>query len=110
VRVKTTRPCRDCDACPPSREDCVKCYECFAAARPEDREINLRPPALGLARPEPPPPGGTFFVILMLAGVAYDGLLATPVWLEMVRLTPLTQTTGLVLMPLIFLAVYLGFV
>ena len=32
------------------------------------------------------------FVILMLAGVAYDGLLATPLWLEIVRLTPLNQT------------------
>jgi len=79
-------------------------------AHPEDRELDLRPPALGLARPERQPAGGTVFVILMLAGVAYDGLLATPLWLEVVRLTPVTQTTGLFLMPLIFLAVYLGFV
>jgi len=46
----------------------------------------------------------------MLAGVAYDGLLATPLWLEVVRLTPVTQTAGLFLMPLIFLAVYSSFV
>jgi hypothetical protein len=50
------------------------------------------------------------FVILVLAGVAYDGLLATPLWLEVVRLTSMTQTMGLLLLPLIFLAVYLGFV
>lgn len=100
VRVKTMQPCRDC----------VGCYECFARTRPEDGELNLRPPALGLARPERPPAGGTVFVILMLAGVAYDGLLATPLWLEIVRLTPVAQTTGLFLMPLLFLAVYLGFV
>ncbi|MDQ3795799.1 MAG: hypothetical protein M3316_09080 [Actinomycetota bacterium] len=50
------------------------------------------------------------FVILMLAGVAYDGLLATPLWLEIVRLTPLNQTLGLFVMPVAFLAVYLGFV
>src|SRR5215210_623133 len=110
VRVKTTQPCRDCDACAEDTRDCVGCYECFARARPEDRELDLRPPALGLARHEHTPAGGTVFVILMLAGVAYDGLLATPLWPEIVRLTPVTQTTGLFLMPLIFLAVYLGFV
>jgi hypothetical protein len=110
VRVKTTQPCRDCDACAEDTRNCVGCYECFARARPEDRELDLRPPALGLARPERTPAGGTVFVILMLAGVAYDGLLATPLWLEVVRLTPVTQTAGLFLMPLIFLAVYSSFV
>lgn len=110
VRVKTTQPCRGCDACAEETRDCVGCYECFARARPEDRELDLRPPALGLARPERPPAGATVFVILMLAGVAYDGLLATPLWLEVVRLTSMTQTMGLFLLPLIFLAVYLGFV
>jgi hypothetical protein len=110
VRVKTTQPCRGCDACAEEIRDCVGCYECFARARPEDRELDLRPPALGLARPERPPAGATVFVILMLAGVAYDGLLATPLWLEVVRLTSMTQTMGLFLLPLIFLAVYLGFV
>jgi hypothetical protein len=110
ARVKTARPCRYCDACKPSKAGCVNCYECFAAARPEEREIDLRPLALGLSRPEPPSAGATAFVLLMLAGVAYDGLLATPLWLEIVRLTPATQTTGLFLMPLLFFAVYLGFV
>jgi hypothetical protein len=110
VRLQTTQPCRGCDACEADTRDCVGCYECFARARPEDRELDLRPPALGLARPERPAAGATVFVILMLAGVAYDGLLATPLWLEVVRLTSMTQTMGLFLMPLIFLAVYLGFV
>jgi hypothetical protein len=110
VRVKTTQPCRGCDACAEETRDCVDCYECFARARPEERELDLRPPALGLARPERPPAGATVFVILMLAGVAYDGLLATPLWLEVVLLTSMTQTMGLFLLPLIFLAVYLGFV
>ena len=54
--------------------------------------------------------GSTLFVILMLAGVAYNGLLATALWLELVRLTPVTQTLGLFLMPLLFLAIYLSFV
>ena len=110
VRVRSQGACRECGACGGGEESCVNCYECFARSRPEDRELDLRPPAVGLARPQAPPPGGTFFVVLMLAGVAYDGLLATPLWLEIVRLTPVTQTLGLFVMPLAFLAVYLGFV
>ena len=110
TEVKTTGPCRECGDCEGDKEGCVNCYECFARASPEDRELCLRPPAVGLARPEPPPPGGMVFVVLMLAGVAYDGLLATPIWLEIVRLTPVTQTLGLIVMPLLFLAVYLSFV
>ena len=66
-------------------EDCVGCYECFACGAP--RRPRARPAAARLwsCRPERPPAGGTVFVILMLAGVAYDGLLATPLWLEIVR-------------------------
>jgi hypothetical protein len=110
VRVKTSRPCRGCGSCEPGKEGCVNCYECFAAASPAERELDLRPPAVGLVRPERPHAGGTAFVVLMLAGVAYDGLLATPLWLQIVRLTPVTQTTGLLVMPLLFLGVYLAFV
>jgi hypothetical protein len=107
VRVKKREACPECGG---DEENRVNCYECFARARPEDRELDVRPPAVGLARPEPSPPGGMIFVILMLAGVAYDGLLATPLWLEIVRLTPLTQTLGLFALPVSFLAVYLLFV
>ena len=88
----------------------MDCYQCFAWAASKDRELNLRLPSVGLARPEPVLPGGVFFVVLVLAGVAYDGLHETPRWLELVRITPLTQTSGLFLLPLVFLAVYLGFV
>jgi hypothetical protein len=94
VHVKTTQTCRECGAYEGAKGGCVNCYECFSKSTPEDRELDLRPPAIGLARPEPPAPGSTFFVILMLAGVAYDGLLATSLWLEIVRLTPVTQTLG----------------
>ena len=94
VRVKTPRTCRECGACGVKEEGCANCYECFAKAPPEEREVDLRPPAIGLARPEQAPPGGLVFVILMLAGVSYDGLLAAPLWLEIVRLTPLNQTWG----------------
>jgi len=56
------------------------------------------------------PTGGAAFVIVVLAGVTFDGLLETPLWLEIVRLTPVTQTLGTILLPLLFFGVYLGFV
>ena len=111
VRIRDARLCRDCsDACEASRDDCVNCYECFARATPENRELNLRPPAVGLGRPGPVPPGGVFFVILVLAGVAFDGLLETPLWNELRRDLSIPQTAGLVALPLVFFAAYLGFV
>src|SRR5215210_3669447 len=71
VRVRDPKLCRGCsDACGTIEKGCVNCYECFARAALEDRELNLRPPAVGLSRPEPVPPGGVFFVIAVLAGVA----------------------------------------
>ncbi|HKH59101.1 MAG TPA: hypothetical protein VKA20_11255, partial [Rubrobacter sp.] len=65
---------------------------------------------VGLRLPEKVPPGGAAFVVVVLAGVTFDGLLQTPLWLEIVRLTPVTQTLGTILLPLLFLGIYLGFV
>ncbi len=111
VRVKDLDVCLDCDGCDDDAGGrCVNCYECFASAAPDGHELNLRPPAVGLGLPEKVPPGGTAFVILVLAGVTFDGLLETPLWLEIVRLTPVTQTLGVILLPLLFLGIYLGFV
>jgi len=108
VRVKDPNVCLGCDGCEPGR--CVNCYECFRRAPPDARQVNLRPPAVGLGLPEKALPGGAAFVILVLAGVTFDGLLETPLWLEIVRLTPVTQTLGVILLPLLFLGIYLGFV
>ncbi len=112
VRVTDPTLCRgDCsDTCGIVEKGCVNCYECFARAAPEDRELNLRPPAVGLSRPEPLPPGGVFFVIAVLAGVAFDGLLETPLWNELRRDLSMPQVVGLVALPLLFFATYLGFV
>ena len=111
VRVKDLDVCLDCDGCDDDAGGrCVNCYECFAHAAPDERELNLRPPAVGLGLPEKVPPGGVAFVILVLAGVTFDGLLETSLWLEILRLTPLTQTLGVILLPLLFLGIYLGFV
>ena len=111
ARVEDPRLCRDCsDGCGAAQGDCVNCYECFDRAAPEDRELNLRPWAVGLARAEPVPPGGVFFVILVLAGVAFDGLMETPLWSELRRATSMPQTLGLVLLPPLFFVAYLSFV
>jgi hypothetical protein len=111
VRVKDPDACLGCDGC---RDDagggCVNCYECFARAAPDERELNLRPPAVGLALPEKVTSGRAAFVIVVLAGVTFDGLLETPLWLEIVRVTPVTQTLGTILLPLLFFGIYLGFV
>ncbi|QIN84087.1 hypothetical protein GBA63_16625 [Rubrobacter tropicus] len=87
---------------------CAGSCPCFARAAMGDRELNLRPFGVGLGLAERAPPGGVPFVVLVLAGVTYDGLLETPIWVEVVRTTPLTQTTGLLLTWAAFLGVYLG--
>ena len=43
VRVKDADVCLGCDGCGDD-PGCVNCYECFARAAPDERELNLRPP------------------------------------------------------------------
>jgi hypothetical protein len=114
VRVKEPAACRDRAACAGSTEgECVNCYGCFERAAPENRELNLRPPAVGLSRPERVPAGGVAFVVLVLASVTFDGLLETPLWGAFRELLPgfaAVETLGLVVAPLAFGALYLLFV
>jgi hypothetical protein len=111
VRVKDPNVCLGCDGCgDDAAGNCVNCYECFARAAPQERELNLRPPAVGLGLPEKALPGTAAFVVVVLAGVTFDGLLETPLWLEIVRVTPVTQTLGVILLPALFFGIYLGFV
>ena len=110
VRVKSGEPCRDCENNCLRDGGCVNCYGCFARAAPEDRELAVRPPAVGLARPGRVAPGGVFFVILVLAGTSFDGLLETPFWVWLQIVTGVPRTLGLLLLPLLFFAVYLFFV
>jgi hypothetical protein len=126
VRVTDSGICKGCGApCQAADGGCVNCYECFARAAPEDRQLNLRPPAVGLSRPEPVTADRLTFVVFVLALVTYDGLMATPLWLRMRTLAAPTveplgvpgigdlyfiQTLGLISVPLLLLAAYLGFV
>lgn len=111
VRVRSSRPCADCPQdCAPDADGCVNCYACFAAAPKGERELCLRPPFVGLGRPETVPPGGVFFVVLVLAGVAFDGLLETPLWVWLQAGVPVSRTLLLVVLPVLFFGVYLAFV
>src|SRR5215217_3928101 len=111
VRVTDPEVCKQCSAaCYDAEGGCVNCYECFAQAPVKDRELNLRPPAIGLSFAERATPDRLVFVVFLLASVTYDSLLGTPPWAELERLTAVTPTLGLIEVPLVFLTVYLGFV
>jgi len=113
VRVSDPQLCHQCSskACKEAGAGgCVNCYECFAKAPPEDRELNLRPPAVGLSLGERVSPDRLVLVVFLLASVTYDSLLGTPPWVRLEYLTSLPETLGIIVVPLLFLALYLGFV
>ena len=98
---------------------CVDCYECFEYAG--DRELNLRPPAIGLHSQGAMPAGLTALVLLVLSTVTFDGFSDTPEWAAVLgwaltqtpQLTSpyfnglvIANTLGLALFPLAFAGVY----
>ena len=104
---------------------CVDCYECFELAG--TRELNLRPPAIGLNRPGHGRgiivPGMTALALLLLATVTFDGFSDTPEWAAVLGFflerTPgltspyfnglvIANTVGLLACPLLFAALYRG--
>lgn len=119
VRVKDTRACRDCEVeCSPAAEGCVDCYACFERAAPEQREFNLRPFAVGLARLGRISTATLVFVVLTLATVTFDGLNETSAWNSVQRffqdrmgfgVADAVNTVGLLAVPAAFLVVYFGF-
>jgi hypothetical protein len=119
-----------CAACPVgscrSASGCVDCYACFRRARPDAREWNLRPYAVGLLTDEPVHVSTMVLVILMLATVTFDGFIETPLWAGIVAHvtewiaadTPpalsdgardVLYTLALVAFAAIFLCIYLAF-
>ena len=111
VRVKDPGTCQDCGGdCQPAEGGCVNCYGCFARAAPEDRELNLRPPAIGLLSAGRITYDRVVFVVFVLASVTYDSALGTPPAVALQRITSMPQVLGLVALPLFFLVVYLAFV
>ena len=83
ARVPNGHQCDDCEAaCGPSQDDCVNCYACWERAGPGEREINLRPWSVGLARQSSVTTDTLVFIIMVLAAVTFDGFKATPLWLD----------------------------
>ena len=92
--------------------------------RDESRRIGsvyVRPWGVGLLQPSPAGWDRVVFVILMLSTLAFDGILATPAWQDFnIALEPVwlpmgafgfffVRTTGLVLLTVTFLLVFVGF-
>ena len=130
VRVKDNRACEGCERCVPEAHpgdkpyggECVNCWGCFERAAPGERELDLRPPGVGLLDSGRFSAGHLAFVVFMLASVTYDGLLATPQWVTLMYQLSLAMgsfgtfgsavygTLGLVVVPLVFLGLYVGVV
>ena len=123
VRVPERADCRDCTIgdCRNEDGDCIDCYECFEYA--ERRELDLRPPGVGLGNLMGLPTGMIAMVMLLLATVTFDGFSATPEWLlvqgffitafpqltsKFLNGVTIANTLGLVVVPLAFAALYGG--
>ncbi len=132
VRSAGADLCAICPGCTPHpsplpqgergiRYCCVDCYECFEAAPADERRLNLRPYAVGLAQPTGTTTAMALFVVLALATVTFDGLTETSAWVDVqnavwpvaelagARAVQAIDTAGLLLLPALFVAVYLGF-
>ena len=113
--------CDTCEGCANDTEPCVDCLECFQRAEPDERQFNLRPFAVGLATRGIVSASMAVFVILTLATVTFDGISETSAWLNVQDalhpvISPLPvdtfgtiDTLGLLVIPVIFLTVFLGF-
>ena len=122
VSVTEGRLCTTCELdCSPTGERCVDCYDCFERAENEDRELNLRPFAVGLANPGRVSTATAVFVVVALATVTFDGFTATPTWGDIQSALfdiasvfghstrDAIDTAGLILFSVVFLTVYLVF-
>lgn len=121
VSVGNRRVCGACEFDCRLDEECVDCYSCFERAARDDRELNLRPYGVGLTLPKRVSLATAAFVVLALATVTFDGLSETSLWIDFQNLvwspvsiiggntTAVVKTLGLVVVPLAFLVVYLGF-
>ncbi|MCY4528691.1 MAG: hypothetical protein OXD46_06645 [Chloroflexi bacterium] len=121
IRTSGDDVCNPCDGCDAETESCVDCLECFQIAEPDERRFNLRPYAVGLATRGIVSASMAVFVILTLATVTFDGISETSAWLTVQDalhpvISPLPvdtfgtiDTLGLLVFPILFLSVFLGF-
>ena len=99
-------------------DDCVDCYAYYERVEPSQRQFNIRPWAAGLVSVGRVSWQTCAFVVLALAAVTFDGLQETTNWLGLqtigLRLlgpggVSVVDTLGVVLIPLLFLGIYLLF-
>ena len=122
VRVNSEALCLSCASeCEYDVNGCVNCYDCFNRSPEAARQVNLRPFGAGLLNKRNTSISLLATVILILSTVTFDGFTATPLWVEIVfTMLPIfeflgssrllgVQTLGLLLFPILFLAVYLIF-
>jgi hypothetical protein len=75
-RAVSRELCSGCEEpCNPDR--CIDCPECATAAEDRERKAELRTWFVGLTEPAPPGWSDAAFIVLVLAGVTYDGLSET---------------------------------
>lgn len=118
-RTIDTEVCDGCgERCDPQR--CIDCPECAVVADPGERRTELRPWFAGLTELHRPGWSDVAFIVLALAGVTFDGLRETGVWVTFLDVVggPLTEalgsgagdlltgTLGLLLTWLLFLAAF----
>ena len=115
VRVADRGVCTRCVSECSLESECVDCYDCYERADTGNREINLRPFAVGLAVKHRVSIAMTAFVILTLATVSFDGFQDTETWaswradLLTITTTDVVDTLGLAVVPLLFALVYVVF-
>jgi len=87
--------CTGCgEVCSPDR--CIDCPECSVAADDGERRTELRWWFLGLTEPAPPGWSDAIFIVLVLAGVTYDGMRETAFGATLLEslLTPIVGALG----------------
>ena len=115
LRVTSRDVCRDCATECRLEPECVDCYDCYEYAPAEDRQLNLRPFAVGLALQKRVSVATAAFVVLALATVSFDGFQDTETWAnlrtDMLSFTTsdVVDTVALATAPALFVVVYLAF-
>jgi hypothetical protein len=94
-RAVDSRLCAGCaEGCSPAR--CIDCPECATAANDGERRAELRAWFVGLTEPAPPGWSDAAFIVLLLAGVTFDGLSETAFGATLLEwvLTPVVGALG----------------
>ena len=122
VRVSDRAVCATCTSGCDRDDACVDCYECFEIAASGQKELSLRPYAVGLAQVHRISTATAVFVIAALATVTFDGIVETPRWVKLqtevydvaddlfgAYALQSINTAGLFLFPAVFFGIFLAF-